>query len=208
MGHRLSKIYTRTGDQGSTGLGDGSRCAKTDVRILAMGSVDECNSQIGLLRAMLADPASAALMDPWLSRIQHELFDLGGELSIPGYQLLAVEATLRLEQQIDQMNETLPPLKNFILPAGSLPVAQAHVCRAVCRRAERDLLQLAAQPESHLSAAAVPYLNRLSDWLFVLARSLSRQLDGQEVMWQPNPTTTTGTAHALDRPSGGTGGST
>lgn len=189
MGHRLSKIYTRTGDQGQTGLGDGSRCDKGDARIAVMGSVDECNSQIGLLRAQLGDHTLTQWPDlqDWLSRVQHELFDLGGELSIPGYRLLAATAVERLEQQIDQMNAHLPPLKNFILPAGSLPVAQAHVCRAVCRRAERELVLLSHDPQAALSDAALPYLNRLSDWLFVLARSLSRALDGEEVLWQPAP---------------------
>ncbi len=186
MGHRLSKIYTRTGDAGSTGLGDGSRCAKTDGRIAAMGSIDECNSQLGLLRASLGagNTPDVRALDPWLGQVQHELFDLGGELSIPGYALLRADAVTRLEQQIDQMNASLQPLKNFILPAGSLPVAQAHVCRAVCRRAERDLAALIAQPGAQVSALALPYLNRLSDWLFVLARTLSRLLDGQEVLWQ------------------------
>lgn len=179
MGHRLSKIYTRTGDDGSTGLGDGSRVAKDDLRVEAYGTVDELNSQVGLLRAELATDHPAQVL---LSRIQHELFDLGGELCIPGYELLRAEAIDRLEQGIDALNAELPPLKDFILPGGGRPASLAHVARAVCRRAERRVHTL-GQREA-LSAHALRYLNRLSDYLFVLARVLARESGGGEVLWQ------------------------
>ncbi|RZU36988.1 cob(I)alamin adenosyltransferase [Fluviicoccus keumensis] len=179
MGHRLSKIYTRTGDDGTTGLGDGSRTPKDSLRVEAYGTVDELNSQIGLLRAELTtDHPSQAL----LSRIQHELFDLGGELCIPGYSLIKEEGIERLENGIDALNEHLPPLKDFILPGGSKPASLAHVARTVCRRAERRVHSL-AQAES-LSPLGLRYLNRLSDYLFVLARALARENGGQEVLWQ------------------------
>lgn len=182
MGKRLSRIYTRTGDDGTTGLGDGSRIGKTDLRVQVMGDVDELNSHVGLLRAQL-QMAGVALLDNQLSRIQHELFNLGGELSIPGYQLVQADLPQWLEQDIDRMNETLPPLDNFILPAGSLAVAQCHVTRAVCRRAERQLQALREQT-NQLSANALPVLNRLSDWLFVVARWINLQQGLPEVLWQ------------------------
>ena len=134
MGHRLSKIYTKTGDDGTTGLGDGSRVAKDSLRVEAYGTVDELNSCMGLLRAELADDHA---MQPLLSRIQHELFDLGGELCIPNFILIKEESIARLEQAIDAMNENLPPLKDFILPAGGKAASTCHIARSVCRRAER-----------------------------------------------------------------------
>lgn len=183
MGHRLSKIYTRTGDDGTTGLGDGQRVNKDDLRVEAYGTVDETNSTIGLLRAHLNhDKAQPHPLDAALSQIQHELFDLGGELCIPNYRILQPQCVERLEQQIDQMNEALPMLKNFILPAGNLATAQAHVARTVCRRAERQVTRLAKR-DTDVSPLALHYLNRLSDWLFVAARTIAREHGGSEVLW-------------------------
>lgn len=181
MGHRLSKIYTRTGDDGSTGLGDGQRVAKDSSRVEAYGTVDETNSAIGLLRAHL-NIGGTHHLDDNLSRIQHELFDLGGELCIPNYRILQQACIDRLEQQIDRMNEDLPMLKNFILPAGNLATAQAHMARTICRRAERRLATLIAQDDD-VSPLALQYLNRLSDWLFVVSRHIAREHGGTEVLW-------------------------
>jgi len=179
MGHRLSKIYTRTGDAGDTGLGDGSRAPKEAPRIEAIGDVDELNSQLGVLRThALADDLDAAL-----TRIQHHLFDLGGELSIPGRQALEAGHVSWLEQLLDRLNAELPPLQEFILPGGSPAAAQAHVVRSVCRRAERRLCAL--HRHEPVSAPALGYLNRLSDLLFVVARSLNRQAGRPDVLWQP-----------------------
>ncbi len=180
MGHRLSKIYTRTGDDGSTGLGDGSRASKTSPRVEAMGDVDELNSQIGLL---LAETYLPAEMRPPLTRIQHELFELGGELSIPGYARISEAMVSALEADLDALNETLPPLKEFILPGGSRPAAQCHLARAVCRRAERRLV--AMSKAETVTPAALMYLNRLSDLLFVLCRAINRALGHADVLWQP-----------------------
>lgn len=179
MGYRLSKIYTRTGDNGTTGLGDGRRVDKDSARIEAIGSVDELNSLVGLLLAHGVPSAN----EPVLTRVQHRLFDLGGELAMPGQQLLSDSATTELEQELDRLNSQLPPLKEFILPGGSLAAASCHHARSVCRRAERRLLQLSRQPEEQVSGAALKYLNRLSDLLFVLARVLARADGGQEVFW-------------------------
>ncbi len=187
MGHRLSKIYTRTGDNGSTGLGDGTRVAKDDLRVIAMGDVDELNSILGVLRAQIA-ASSIVQKEPWdqnLSRIQHWLFDMGGELCIPNFNLLNSNCVSELEQQIDTMNGELPMLKEFILPSGSLSCSYAHQARAVCRRAERSVISL-QQREQNLSQTAIQLLNRLSDWLFVAARSLQRTEGGSEVLWQKN----------------------
>lgn len=179
MGHRLSKIYTRTGDNGTTGLGDGSRVSKDHLRVEAYGTVDELNSFIGLLRAELTHDHSHQAL---LSRIQHELFDLGGELCIPNYILVKEESITRLEHEIDRLNEHLPPLKDFILPAGNRAVSLTHVARTVCRRAERRVYSLSI--EETISPLSLQYLNRLSDYLFVLARSLARENGGSEVLWQ------------------------
>jgi cob(I)alamin adenosyltransferase len=179
MGNRLSKIYTKTGDDGTTGLGDGSRVAKDSLRVEAYGTVDELNSFVGLLRAELADDHT---MQPLLSRIQHELFDLGGELCIPNFILIKEESIARLEQAIDAMNENLPPLKDFILPAGGKAASTCHIARSVCRRAERRVLSL-SQAET-ISMLGLKYLNRLSDYLFVTARVLAREHGGTEVLWQ------------------------
>lgn len=184
MGHRLSKIYTKTGDDGSTGLGDGSRVPKDDLRVEAYGTVDELNSFVGVLRAQLAAVSSPVphSLDERLSRLQHELFDLGGELCIPGFILVKAASITRLEQDIDQMNESLPMLKDFILPAGSLAVSYAHAARSICRRAERHVFSL-SQRDDNISPLALHYLNRLSDWLFVAARHISREDGGTEVLW-------------------------
>ncbi len=180
MGHRLSKIYTRTGDDGSTGLGDGSRINKDHVRMESIGNVDELNSQIGLLIAELPVEDDFAAL---LSRIQHDLFDLGGELAVPGYTLVNAERIGELEQSLDALNEDLPPLKNFILPGGSKPAALCHLARAICRRAERSLVALSR--EDQVNDTSRQYLNRLSDFLFVMARLLARRNGGDEVLWQP-----------------------
>jgi cob(I)alamin adenosyltransferase len=179
MGHRLSKIYTRTGDDGTTGLGDGSRVKKTERRIEAIGTVDELNSFIGLLLAReLPDEIHNALTD-----IQHDLFDLGGELSIPGRSAITEKQVKRLETVLDKLNDNLPPLKEFILPGGSEAAAVCHVARSVCRRAERRLIHLGEKEK--LSTAVAIYLNRLSDLLFVLARALNVHAGRHDVLWQP-----------------------
>lgn len=182
MGHRLSKIYTRTGDDGTTGLGDGSRIDKDHPRMTAIGSVDELNSLIGMLCAELS--ADDTLLAP-LARIQHSLFDLGGELSIPGYTLVKAEQVTALEDVLDGLNDALPPLKNFILPGGSRAAAVCHLARAVCRRAERDMVTLARTMP--VNGDGRRYLNRLSDLLFVMARLLARRNGGEEVLWQQQP---------------------
>lgn len=185
MGHRLSKIYTRTGDSGTTGLGDGSRVAKDDLRIAALGDVDELNAIIGVLRAQITDSqvANKADWDKSLSLIQHWLFDLGGEVCIPNYNLLQPVCIEFLEKEIDRMNEDLPMLKEFILPSGSLSCSYAHQARAVYRRAERSLMSVQTR-DQNIQATALQLLNRLSDWLFVASRALQRAEGGQEVLWQ------------------------
>jgi cob(I)alamin adenosyltransferase len=181
MGHRLSKIYTRTGDGGETGLGDGSRIAKDHARIEALGCVDELNSHIGLLLTeSLSDDVRSCLLQS-----QNDLFDLGGELSIPGHSMLDDNRVLRLEAALDRLNAELAPLKEFILPGGSRPAAQAHIARTICRRAERSLVRLRREAPVH--DVSLRYLNRLSDFLFVLARSLNRAAGGSDVLWQRTP---------------------
>lgn len=178
MGHRLSKIYTRTGDAGTTGLGDGSRTGKDAPRIVAMGEVDETNSLLGV---MLCEELPAEVRE-LLTGIQHDLFDLGGELCIPGSSYVAAGQPARLEAAIDRYNAELLPLKEFILPGGTRAAAQAHLARAVCRRGERALVALAqAEP---VSDTARQYLNRLSDLLFVLARWLNLKAGCGDVLWQ------------------------
>jgi cob(I)alamin adenosyltransferase len=179
MGHRLSKIYTRTGDDGTTGLGDGSRVDKSHARIEAIGDVDELNCTLGLLLTENL-PARAREI---LTRIQHELFEIGGELSIPESAFVTAADAARLEQELDELNATLATLKEFILPGGSRAAAACHVARAVCRRAERRLVALAAHDRINPQARA--YLNRLSDFLFVLARFLNAQDGAPEVLWKP-----------------------
>ncbi|MFZ5622014.1 MAG: cob(I)yrinic acid a,c-diamide adenosyltransferase [Pseudomonadota bacterium] len=178
MGNRLSKIYTRTGDAGDTGLGDGSRTAKDSPRVEAFGSVDELNSHIGLL---IAQPAVPSDIRAVLIETQHELFDLGGELCIPGHQAIGDAHVARLERALDALNADLPSLKEFILPGGNVAAATAHVARAVCRRAERRVVSLARTEP--VNAPVIAYLNRLSDLLFVIARVLARA-DGGEVLWR------------------------
>ncbi len=187
MGHRLSKIYTRTGDSGTTGLGDGSRVAKDDLRIGALGDVDELNAAIGILRSQIAVSAikDKAIWDKSLSLIQHWLFDLGGEVCIPNFNLVQPVSIEFLENDIDRMNETLPMLKDFILPAGTLACSFAHQARAVCRRAERSLMSVHSR-DQNIQAPSLQLLNRLSDWLFVASRTLQRAEGGSEVLWQKN----------------------
>ncbi|MCF8150812.1 MAG: cob(I)yrinic acid a,c-diamide adenosyltransferase [Burkholderiaceae bacterium] len=178
MGYRLSKIYTRTGDAGTTGLGDGSRTPKNSLRIAALGEVDELNSVIGLL---LCEELPEQLRD-LLVGIQHDLFDLGGEMSIPGAVLLKATQPAQLEAAIDHYNGDLSPLKEFILPGGSRAAATTHLARTVCRRAERALVALAA--EETVADVGRQYLNRLSDLLFVLGRWLNKQAGCGDVLWQ------------------------
>ncbi len=187
MGHRLSKIYTRTGDSGTTGLGDGSRVSKDDLRIEALGDVDELNSSIGVLRSQIATSTieDKATWDKSLSLIQHWLFDLGGEVCIPNFNLVQPIAIEYLENEIDRMNESLPMLKDFILPAGTIVCSLAHQARAVCRRAERSVMSVHAR-DQNIQAASLQLLNRLSDWLFVASRTLQRSEGGSEVLWQKN----------------------
>ena len=178
MGNRLSKIYTRTGDDGSTGLGDGSRVAKDSLRVEAYGTVDEANSCIGLVLASDVPDDIRTL----LTAVQHQLFDLGGELCIPGHAAIDDEDVARLERHLDRYNDDLPPLKDFILPGGGEAAARCHIARTVVRRAERETVALsrveAVRPQ------AIRYLNRLSDLLFVLARVLARASGHGEVLWQ------------------------
>ncbi|KAF1686520.1 ATP:cob(I)alamin adenosyltransferase [Pseudoxanthomonas broegbernensis] len=179
MGNRLSKIYTRTGDDGSTGLGDGSRTGKDSLRVGAYGTVDEVNSAIGVV---LAAPGVPADVRELLTAIQHQLFDLGGELCIPGHAAIAAADIDALERHLDRHNATLPPLKEFILPAGGEAAARCHLARTLVRRAEREAVALSRVED--VRGEAVRYLNRLSDLLFVLARVLARA-DGQgEVLWR------------------------
>ena len=178
MGNRLSKIATRTGDDGSTGLGDGSRTAKDSARVQALGDVDELNSCVGLLLCeAMPDPLREELVT-----IQHDLFDLGGELCIPGYQMIQDTHVARLDGLLEKYNADLPVLKEFILPAGSRAAALAHVCRTVCRRAERSIVTLGRSDT--LNAQPRQYVNRLSDLMFVLARVLNRFGGGGDVLWQ------------------------
>lgn len=178
MGNRLSKIYTRTGDGGDTGLGDGSRTPKDSLRVEAYGTTDELNSVIGMI---LAEPVPIAVHG-CLLEVQHRLFDLGGELCLPGYTGVTDEHVTWLEQQLDGFNADLPALKEFILPGGGRAAAACHLARTVCRRAERRVVSL-ARAET-VSPAVVRYLNRLSDLLFVLARVLARHENGSEVLWR------------------------
>jgi cob(I)alamin adenosyltransferase len=179
VGHRLSKIYTRTGDDGTTGLADGARVAKTDARVEAFGSVDETNSAIGMI---LAEPDIDARLRTMLLRIQHELFEIGAELSLPDYRGIDAASVARLEQELDELNTVLPPLKEFILPGGDRAAAACHLARTVCRRAERRAW--AVTRASALNPELLRYLNRLSDFLFVAARTLARRNGGAETYWR------------------------
>jgi cob(I)alamin adenosyltransferase len=182
MGHRLSRIYTRTGDDGSTGLGDGMRVPKEHLRVEAYGTVDEANSAVGVVLALPGLPDAVV---ECLTGVQHDLFDLGGELCMPGYRVMVPADVERLEESLDRFNDGLPPLKDFILPGGSPAAAACHVARTVVRRAERRVWALARVEQV---AAEVPqYLNRLSDLLFVIARVLARHGGGTEVLWRHRP---------------------
>jgi cob(I)alamin adenosyltransferase len=178
MGNRLTKIYTKTGDSGLTGLADGSRAEKDSLRISVIGDVDELNSLIGLLIAINIDEEINAC----LLGIQHVLFDLGGELAIPDSEMLTETRVQYLEKIIDQYNASLPPLKEFILPGGSVPAAVCHTARAVCRRAERQLVALSK--EISTNKVSLKFLNRLSDLLFIFARTLALSEGGKEIYWQ------------------------
>ncbi|MGC4367231.1 cob(I)yrinic acid a,c-diamide adenosyltransferase [Hydrogenophaga sp. R2] len=178
MGNRLTQIATRTGDAGTTGLGDNSRVSKNSLRVHAMGDVDELNSQIGVL---LCEDMAADVRE-LLVEIQHQLFNLGGELSIPGFELLKPEAVAALDEALERYNAQLPRLQEFILPAGSRAASLAHVCRTVARRAERAVVALGN--EEAIKDAPRQYLNRLSDLMFVLARVLNRMNGGDDVYWK------------------------
>ena len=178
MGNRLSKIYTKTGDDGTTGLGDGTRVAKDSARVAAYGTVDELNSAIGIV---LAQEIPAPIREA-LTQIQHDLFDLGGELCIPGMTMVHDADIEQLEQTLDGFNADLPPLKDFILPGGGMAAACCHLARTVCRRAEREVVTLSRSET--VRPEAVRYLNRLSDLLFVLSRVLARASGHGEVLWQ------------------------
>lgn len=178
MGNRLSKIYTRTGDGGTTGLGDGTRVAKDSLRVNAMGDVDELNAVIGLL---LAEPVADSIRS-CLTVVQHDLFNLGGEICMPDYALIKAERITALENQLDTYNETLTPLKEFILPGGSRASAYCHLARTVCRRAERTMHTL--NNAEKLTEASLQYINRLSDLLFVLCRILNQDAGVSDVLWK------------------------
>lgn len=186
MGNRLSKIYTRTGDDGSTGMADGSRVSKADSLFGVMGDIDELNSHIGLVRAQLQQDKTVSDSEAFaqaLVVIQHLLFNIGGELAMPEYEGINAMHIEWLEQQIDHMNRSLPPLKDFILPTGSLLVSQLHVARSVCRRAERQAVMLQQQRPEAIRSTTVGLINRLSDWLFVAARFCTDPEQISEVLW-------------------------
>jgi len=177
MGNRLSKIYTRTGDSGTTGLGDGNRVDKDSIRVEAYGTVDELNSQLGVVLAHCTDADIAAV----ILDLQHDLFDLGSELCIPGHLVITDKHVDSLEITLDHHNTSLPALKEFILPGGSLAAAHCHVARTVCRRAERDIVRLSRKET--INSSVIKYLNRLSDLLFVISRVLARQQGQSEILW-------------------------
>lgn len=181
MGKRLSKIYTRTGDDGTTGLGDGSRVNKDALRVEAYGTIDEANSSIGMILAQDSLPPDIARV---LVDVQHDLFELGGELCIPGHEAVSEAFISRLEAELDALNADLPALEDFILPGGSRPAAACHMARTIVRRAERRVTTLAAAEQVRPEVRR--YLNRLSDLLFVIARVLARSDNGQEVLWDRN----------------------
>ena len=179
MGHRLSKIYTRTGDDGSTGLAGGERVAKHDLRIEAFGTVDETSSAIALI---LAEPDVPEFVRATLLSVQNDLFEVGAELSMPEYPGVDAESVEALEQSLDKLNADLPPLKEFVLPGGDRAAAACHLARTICRRAERRAVELAGRDP--IRPDLLRYLNRLSDLLFVIARCLARRNGGQETLWQ------------------------
>ena len=177
MGNRLSRIYTRTGDDGSTGLGDGTRVHKDSTRVEAMGTVDELNAVIGI---MLTEPLPETIRTT-LTRVQHDLFDLGGEICIPGHVMVKAERIAALEQTLDGLNDDLPPLKEFILPGGCRAAAYCHLARTVCRRAEREVIKL--NHEEAATEISIQYLNRLSDLLFVMCRVINKHAGYADVLW-------------------------
>ena len=183
MGNRLSKIYTKTGDKGTTGLGNGERVAKDATRVEAYGTVDELNASVGLL--LSCDNLGSKIRD-CLIEIQHDLFDLGGELCIPGFELVKAEFTETLEKTLDELNADLPALKDFILPSGGEASARCHLARTICRRAERRVWTLIQETKDDklVNLEGAKYLNRLSDLLFVMARVLARKENGSEVIWK------------------------
>ena len=181
MGHRLSRIYTRKGDGGETRLGDGTRVRKDHPRVEAYGTIDELNSVIG---CVLSQDLPAAAIRNCLQRVQHTLFDLGGELCIPGHSILKPEQVTELEEELDRLNQDLDPLQEFILPGGTESAALCHLARTVCRRAERRLVELPDTSEDADLNLALRYLNRLSDLLFVIARSLNRIEGRPDVLWE------------------------
>jgi cob(I)alamin adenosyltransferase len=179
MGNRLSKIYTRTGDDGTTGLANGERIGKTDHRVAAFGDIDETNSALGLL---LTEPDVPRAIHESVARIQHDLFEIGAELSLPEYRQITAEHVSKLEHDLDELNAELPPLEEFVLPGGTRAAAVCHLARTICRRAERSAW--AAATLTALNPELLRYLNRLSDLLFVMARSLARQNGGRETLWR------------------------
>lgn len=185
MGNRLTKIYTKTGDDGTTGLGDGSRISKDSIRVSAYGTVDEANSAIGLVLACEIPENVREL----LISVQHHMFDLGGELCIPGHAAIFQADINHIEQQLDILNAELPALKDFILPGGGMAASHCHLARTICRRAEREVVTLSQQ--DHVRPEAIQYLNRLSDLLFVIARVLARFAGHGEVLWQHDRRKTT-----------------
>jgi cob(I)alamin adenosyltransferase len=182
MAHRLSKIYTRTGDGGTTGLGDGTRTDKDSLRMELIGCVDEINSSLGMVLAQ----SDSDDINRVLTEIQHDLFDMGGELSMPGHEFISKEYTNRLEDELDRLNADLPYLKEFILPGGNMAAASCHLARSICRRAERRAVTVSRDEE--INPEIQTYLNRLSDLLFVIARTLARANNGKEVLWQRGKT--------------------
>ena len=183
MGNRLTKIYTRTGDKGTTGLSDGNRVPKDHARIIAIGDVDELNSVIGIVLAQDLDTHTGEI----LTNVQHALFNVGGELSLPGHSLITQQHETYLEDQLDKLNEDLDPLKDFILPGGTQSAAYIHLARTVCRRAERNLISL--HHNEPVSEYILQYVNRLSDFLFVLARHINKHSGQADVLWQPDKST-------------------
>ena len=191
MGKRLSKIYTRTGDGGETGLGDGSRVSKTHPRVEAMGSVDELNSIVGVVVEALILEGNDDLVEiaEFMRSLQHRIFDLGGELSIPGFEIVTADHVSAIEQHLDALNEHLDPLENFILPGGSIGSAHLQLARTVCRRAEREATTLVRQES--IGVHVLQYLNRLSDLAFVLSRWVNQSQGVEETTWIPNRAETT-----------------
>lgn len=181
MGHRLSKIYTRTGDKGTTGLGDGSRVSKSSLRIRCMGTMDELNAHIGVVLSYqyeIDEPVTLVL-----TRVQHHLFDLGGELCLPGQERIPQAYVDELENELDKLNENLQPLKEFILPGGCKSSAFCHLARTVCRRAETELIELSEMEQ--VNPISLSYINRLSDLLFVMSRHINKNNSMDDVLWRP-----------------------